>query len=112
MKLIDKDIIIREIDRRIVAFKEVLKTCDVDFTKTAIKSLISSYESLKLFIDTIEVREVHEHDDFDIDKILEDVGVNPNSRFGDMLKRSYCRAIDEYLMKNEEQLRVEAKQTN
>lgn len=104
MKLIDKDIIIREIDRRIAAYKEVLKTCDVDFTKIAIKSLINSYESLKLFIDTIEVREVHEHDDYDIDKIIEDVGVNPNSRFGDMLKKSYCRVIDEYLMKKKEQL--------
>lgn len=112
MKLIDKDIIIGEIDRRIVAFREVLKTCDLDFTQTVIKSLISSYESLKQFIDTIEVREISEHNDFDLDKIIEDMGVNPNSRFGDMLKKSYWKAIDECLMKKGEQLRIEAKQTN
>lgn len=58
MRLINKDTIIREIDRRIVGFKEVLKTCDIDVTKTAINGLINSYESLKQFIDTIEVREV------------------------------------------------------
>lgn len=102
MKLIDKDIIIREIDRRIVGFKEVLKTCDLDVTKTAINGLIKSYESLKLFIDTIEVREVHEHDDYDIDKIIEEIGIKPDSRLANMAKNAFYRGLDNYLVKKGE----------
>ena len=51
-------------------------------------------ETLKYFLDTIEVKEVVEHDYSDLNRELEAMGIDPNSRYAKMLKEAIYNADD------------------
>ena len=57
-QLINKDIIVEEIKRKIEAHKETLKNCDSNISEMVIKGSMSAYQSLLHFLDTIETKEV------------------------------------------------------
>lgn len=59
MKLIDKDEIVREIEKRIEAHKENLKDCDSSITEMILKGSMSAYQSFLHFLDTLEVKEAN-----------------------------------------------------
>lgn len=58
MKLIDKDAVVAEIERKIEAHKETLKNTDSSISEMILKGSMSAYQSLLHFIDSIEVKDV------------------------------------------------------
>ena len=62
MKLIDKDALVAEIERRVTEGEEVAK----EFPSSAIMGLIQAYKNTLSYIDTLEVEEV------DMDKTFND----------------------------------------
>lgn len=59
MKLIDKDAVVAELERRIEAHKETLNNCDSNISKIALIGSLSAYQSLLDFLNnTVEVKEV------------------------------------------------------
>ena len=74
MKLIDKDALIAEIERRIEAHKETLKNCDSSISEMVLKGSMSAYQSLLHFFNTLEVKEVDLEKELDmvIDSLNDD----------------------------------------
>lgn len=105
MELIDKAAIVAELKRRI-DFSDKLANAtakkNLHNTVETHELLIAQYGSLLNFINTLEIKEVYEHNNADLDRIVKELGVEPDSRLGDVLKKAYYRAIDKYLMSKEE----------
>lgn len=101
MKLIDKDKITAEIEKRLSLLEggtghpEVVKR---------VEGVIKGYKSILSFIDTLEVKEIHEDIDVDLNPLFEELGVDPDSRFASMFKESFYKGIDRYLNKKENKL--------
>lgn len=60
MKLIDKDALVAEIERKIEAHKETLKNCDSSISEMVLKSSMSAYQNLLHFLGTIDTKEMQE----------------------------------------------------
>lgn len=92
--LIDKDALIAEIEKR------------RDKNARNKLNLAASFEDnyLLSFLDTLEVKEIHEDIDMDFDSFFEEFGVEPGSRFASMLKESFYKGIDRYLNNKENKL--------
>ena len=89
MKLIDKDKVVEEIER----IKK--EECPTDTYEGRCKMLW--FEQFSSFIDTLEVKEVYEHNDSDLDSILEGIGVEHDSKLAKMFKTAFYNGIDTYL---------------
>lgn len=103
---ISKDAIVAEIERRISNHNKELKLAsDEDF----VSSWASDEENQKLaltalipFINTLEVKEIHEDIDVDLNPLFEEFGVEPDSRIASMFKDAFYKGVDRYLNKMEE----------
>lgn len=65
-QLIDKDVLVKEIEKRVEEHKETLKNCDSSISEMILKGSMSAYQSLLHFLGTIEVKEV------DLEKSISD----------------------------------------
>ena len=90
MKLIDKDKVVAELERRIGE----LSTLDKASYEIG---LYDAYKIILSFLDTLEVKEVYEHNDSDLDSILEGIGVEHDSKLAKMFKTAFYNGIDTYL---------------
>lgn len=103
MKLIDKGKIVAELERRVeairAAFNEPGILSGVD--RTYATAQYDAFESLLTFLDTLEVKEIYEHNDSDLDPILKKIGVETDSRTARMFKTAFYSSIDTYLAKKE-----------
>lgn len=98
MELIDKDKVVAEIERRIKTNKEcMLGLRNLDYYQGKVDALNDTLS----FLDTLEVKEVYEHNDSDLDSILEEIGVEPDSKSAKMFKTAFYKSIDNYLEKKE-----------
>lgn len=103
-RYINKADVVAEIERRI---KECDKLDDaaadnnLSNTQQANELLIRQYTSLLYFLDTLEVKEIHEDIGVDLNPLFEELGVEPDSRFAAMFKEAFYKSVDNYLNKNE-----------
>ena len=56
LELIDKSIIVAEIEKRIEAHKESLKNCDSSITEMVLKGSMGAYQSFLHFLNTLEAK--------------------------------------------------------
>ena len=96
MALIDKDKVVAEIQRR----KDYYE--NLEQIKPVYDSNIADCEELLSFLDTLEVKEIYEHDGSDLDSILEKIGVEHDSKLAKMFKTAFYKSIDNYLAKKGE----------
>ena len=96
--LIDKDSIAAEIERRKKYYENIQKI------KPVYESNIEDFNELLSFIDTLEVKEVHECNNVDLNPLFEEMGVEPDSRIVLMLKNAFYKSLDNYLDKKKDEL--------
>ena len=96
--LIDKDSIAAEIERRKKYYENMQKI------KPVYESNIEDFNELLSFIDTLEVKEVHECNNVDLNPLFEEMGVEPDSRIVLMLKNAFYKSLDNYLDKKKDEL--------
>ena len=93
--LIDKDALIAEIEKLI----ERAKAERVLYPKTILAAknylLIDDYKKLLSLLDTLEVKEIGISIP-NIDDILEEDGIDPNSKTAKIFKESYYTALEKY----------------
>ena len=53
-----------------------------------------AYQEMQDFLETLEVKEVAEHDYSDLNRELEEMGIDPNSRYAKMFKEAIYNADD------------------
>lgn len=111
MKLIDKSAVVAEIEKYISNYKGILnkvdKSSDDWVTSTLmLESKIDILQHILFFINTLEVKEIHEDEDIDVDlnPLFEEFGVEPNSRIASMFKEAFYKGVDKYLNKKESKL--------
>lgn len=61
--------------------------------------------NLVQYIDTLEVKEIHEDIDMDLNPFFEELGVEPDSRIAYTFKEAFYKGIDRYLNKKENQVK-------
>lgn len=93
MELIDKEKVITEIKRLLDKYISVYT-----FNYGATQDL----NHLLNFLDTIEVKQLYEHNDADLDLIIEEIGIEPDSKLAKMVKTAFYKGIDSYLAKKGE----------
>lgn len=102
-KYIDKDAIVTEIERYKHKADERLKIKNrallEDMKDLALQNLCGN---LLNFINTLEVKEIYEHNDSDLDSILEEIGLEHDSKLAKMFKTAFYKSIDDYLEKKGE----------
>ena len=91
MKLIDKDALVAEIEKR-----------RSRNSKNKI-NLAAAFEDnyLLSFIDTLEVKEILKDIDVDLNPFFEELGVESDSRIAYTFKKAFYKGIDRYLNKKE-----------
>lgn len=104
MKLIDKDTLVKEINKRIKDYQKSLNSfnakerADIAFQFMEIKETrIDELNDILDFVNTLEVKEIYEHNDSDLDSILEGIGVEHDSKLAKMFKTAFYNGIDTYL---------------
>lgn len=97
MKLIDKDKVVAEIEKRIKETESMQPKFGQFWA-----GQISAFKGVLKILDTLEVKEVCEHNDSDLDSILEEIGVETDSRMARMFKTAFYKSIDNYLAKKGE----------
>ena len=97
-KYIDKDALVAELNRLIAELVEEGE--DTMFEQ----GRISAFEDAKLFLDTLEVKEIHEDIDVDLNSFFEELGVESDSRLASMIKKAFYEGIDKYLNGKENKL--------
>ena len=100
MKLIDKSALVAEIERRIF----VLKANESVISMLAGGMFVNEFKDLLSFLDTLEVKEIHEDIDMDLNHLFEEMGVEPDSRIALMFKNAFYKSVDNYLDKKEDKL--------
>lgn len=108
MKLIDKDTLVKEINKRIKDYQKSLNSfdakerADIAFQFMEIKETrIDELNDILDFVNTLEVKEIYEHNDADLDRIIKELGIEPDSRIARMFKTAFYKGIDSYLAKKE-----------
>ena len=97
MKLIDKDKVVAEIENKLqdlIACKENALSTE---KRVVLWAKIDMCNEILSFLDTLEVKEVYEHNDSDLDSILEGIGVEHDSKLAKMFKTAFYNGIDTYL---------------
>ena len=104
MKLIDKAALVAEIERRVEAIRKAFNEPGIlsGVDRTYANAQSDAFKSLLTFLDTLEVKEIYEHNDSDLDSILEEIGVKTDSRMARMFKTAFYKSIDNYLAKKGE----------
>lgn len=109
MKLIDKDTLVKEINKRIKDYQKSLNSfdakerADIAFQFMEIKETrIDELNDILDFVNTLEVKEIYEHNDSDLDSIIEKIGIEPDSKLAKMFKAAFYKSVDNYLTKKEE----------
>lgn len=92
-QLIDKAAVVAEIERK----ADII--CQGVFSEEATMGIEYFKESLISFLDTLDVKEVAEYDDSDMDTVLSELGVEPDSSFANSFKNAFYKAFDSYLNK-------------
>ena len=60
LELIDKSIIVAEIEKRIEAHKESLKNCDSSIAEMVLKGSMGAYQSFLHFLNTLKAKKINE----------------------------------------------------
>ena len=97
MKLIDKDKVVAEIENKLqdlIACKENALSTE---KRVVLWAKIDMCNEILSFLDTLEVKEVYEHNDSDLDSILEGIGLEHDSKLAKMFKTAFYNGIDTYL---------------
>ena len=92
---INKAAVVAEIERRIKEFDEIGTYLSPKGTLT----------NLLCFLDTLEMKEIHEDIDMDLNPFFEELGVEPDSRIAYTFKEAFYKGIDRYLNKKENQVK-------
>lgn len=100
MKLIDKDTLVGEINR----LQEATMDKNQNFLSSYHEGIFDGLSMLENFLDTLEVKEIHEDIDMDLNHLFEEMGVEPDSRIALMFKNAFYKSVDNYLDKKEDKL--------
>lgn len=99
---IDKSVVVAEIKRYKHKVDERLKiknrALSDDMKDLALQNLCGN---LLHFINTLEVKEIHEDIDLDLNPFFEEFEIDPDSRFAPMVKEGFYKSVDRYLNKKE-----------
>ena len=98
MKLIDKAALVAEINR----LQEATMDKNQNFLSSYHEGIFDGLSMLENFLDTLEVKEIHEDIDMDLNHLFEEMGVEPDSRIALMFKNAFYKSVDNYLDKKEE----------
>lgn len=93
MELIDKAAVVAKIER----LQDATMDENANFYSAKAEAEYHVLCELECFIDTLEVKEVYEHNDSDLDSILEGIGVEHDSKLAKMFKTAFYNGIDTYL---------------
>lgn len=97
MKLIDKDKVVAKIEKRIKETESMQPKSDQFWA-----GQISAFKGVLKILDTLEVKEVYEHNDSDLNSIIEEIGIEPDSKLAKMFKAAFYKSVDNYLTKKGE----------
>ena len=100
MKLIDKDALVAEINR----LQEATMDKNQNFLSSYHEGIFDGLSMLENFLDTLEVKEIHEDIDMDLNHLFEEMGVEPDSRIALMFKNAFYKRVDNYLDRKEDKL--------
>lgn len=100
MKLIDKSAVVAEINR----LQEATMDKNQNFLSSYHEGIFDGLSMLENFLDTLEVKEIHEDIDMDLNPLFEEMGVEPDSRIALMFKNAFYKSVDNYLDKKEDKL--------
>jgi len=102
--MIDKDALVAEIEKTEKYAKHKAKeTVDV-YWQIHFDGWITACRSILSFLDTLEVKEIHEDIDVDLNPFFEESGVESDSRIASMFKKAFYEGLDKYLNKKENKL--------
>ena len=108
-KYISKSALVAEIKKYISNYRGILNNIDkssddwVDST-LILEPKIDVLQHILFFLDTLEVKEIHEDIDMDLNHLFEEMGVEPDSRNALMFKNAFYKSVDNYLDKKEDKL--------
>ena len=105
-KYIDKSALVAEIESKIEKYTKRGEESDAkrDGYGMYWGGVLSCLNEIWTLCDTLEVKEINEHDDVDLDIICEEMGVEPDSRIASMFKNAFYKAVDKFLDKKENKL--------
>ena len=103
---IDKAALVAEIESKIEKYTKRGEESDAkrDGYGMYWGGVLSCLNEIRTLCDTLEVKEINEHDDVDLDIICEEMGVEPDSRIASMFKNAFYKAVDKFLDKKENKL--------
>lgn len=94
---IDKSAVVAEIEKRKIPFKK-------DINDGVYPTYFRALMDFEDFIDTLEVKEIHEDIDVDLNPFFKELGIESDSRLASMFKKAFYEGIDKYLNKNENKI--------
>lgn len=97
MKLIDKDAVVAEIERRTNFFLEESKkktTLNDSSCAIALYGLLS-------FINTLEVKEIVDYEEPDLNPIFEEMEIEPDSKIATAFRNAFYKGIDNFCKRKE-----------
>ena len=97
---IDKAALVAEINR----LQEATMDKNQNFLSSYHEGIFDGLSMLENFLDTLEVKEIHEDIDMDLNHLFEEMGVEPDSRIALMFKNAFYKSVDNYLDKKEDKL--------
>ena len=97
---IDKAALVAEINR----LQEATMDKNQNFLSSYHEGIFDGLSMLENFLDTLEVKEIHEDIDMDLNPLFEEMGVEPDSRIALMFKNAFYKSVDNYLDKKEDKL--------
>ena len=97
---INKAAVVAEIDR----LQEATMDKNQNFLSSYHEGIFDGLSMLENFLDTLEVKEIHEDIDMDLNHLFEEMGVEPDSRIALMFKNAFYKSVDNYLDKKEDKL--------
>ena len=103
---IKKSSVVAEIEKRIADNKKEIERA----SHKNLEDYFEGYEDAltlfkEQFLNTLEVKEIHEDIDMDLNPFFEELGVEPDSRIAYTFKEAFYKGIDRYLNKKENQVK-------
>lgn len=99
---ISKAAVVAEIERHV----KLNETCQkISGGNEFYRGAIDEAKEILSFLNTLEVKEIHEDIDMDLNPFFEELGVEPDSRIAYTFKEAFYKGIDRYLNKKENQVK-------
>lgn len=102
MNLIDKDALVAEIERQILAIDNTSKITDTQIAVLSGNKVILT--KLLSFLNTLKVKEIVDYEEPDLNPIFEEMGIEPDSKIAMAFRSAFYKGVDNFCKRKENKI--------